>query len=809
MIVVGPIGEQQSVKPLDRLRCFGSEELRRVVVDSLERMVGEAEPGQPLEFIASGAPGRLEIRAMDESGVVRDRCELMLRAETSIRSSNPKYVEFMEILRNSMVSGDEDTSRVWRGKQYRFFVYWLRDHVHVLKGMKYFSDAACEGVDLFAESQRDDGMIWDFAIEAGPPTFWDTFYKPRGFAWTDGGVHFVRMPVEADVEYLFVEGVYAGWMQSANDDWMNSRLDQCIRAMQYTMQTRLRWSPVYDLVRRTYTIDTWDFTAIDEHLDPLGPQGRLIADENLSKFGAMFGDSTGFAASCDLLASMLDVVGRTDEANDWRRTGAEVRQRIIELAFNGRHFRHHVPEDASVKRDFGVDESIQISLSNSYSVNRNLPSEVARPIVETYRDLSKNLPDGSPGEWYGIYPPFERGFYDDARPWQYVNGGVLPLVAGELARGAFALGFEEYGVDILDRVLALAKQHGDHIYFAYTGAFPELPRQEFQTIDLSAKVNMSRAAPGQGDLHAWMLAKEAGNDISQLPAGDQEFGGVPFAIPMDGAVLVAEAKALAMDIPIHGRIGCMYLLHAVSQIGASKVACAVRWVYEDGSRASCYLKAGEHVTGWWYPEPPPGHVERTRLAWRGPNDVCPNVGLCWYALDNPCPEREVSHVEFLPSADGTLYALVGLTLGRHKAPVPESPISGGGPDNWSAAAVMAAFMEGLAGIVDTEPGYQSVTVTPQWALTDVQDIQVVAHLPASNGYVAYRWQSDDKGIRLELAGSGERAKVNILLQDTRDIVIEVNGKEVNHVIEDVHAKRYAGFEANLLAGSVIQMRYAL
>ncbi len=47
-----------------------------------------------------------------------------------------------------------------------------------------------------------------------------------------------------------------------------------------------------------------------------------------------------------------------------------------------------------------------------YSLNRGLPHEMNKAIIDTYIDLSKRLPEGSPGEWYSIYPPFEKGFHD-------------------------------------------------------------------------------------------------------------------------------------------------------------------------------------------------------------------------------------------------------------------------------------------------------------------------------------------------------------------------------------------------------------
>lgn len=49
-----------------------------------------------------------------------------------------------------------------------------------------------------------------------------------------------------------------------------------------------------------------------------------------------------------------------------------------------------------------------------------------------------------------------------------MNGGVNTIVAGELAKAAFQHGFERYGVDILQRIMDLVKQHNGDLPVAYT-----------------------------------------------------------------------------------------------------------------------------------------------------------------------------------------------------------------------------------------------------------------------------------------------------------------------------------------------------
>ena len=56
-------------------------------------------------------------------------------------------------------------------------------------------------------------------------------------------------------------------------------------------------------------------------------------------------------------------------------------------------------------------------------------------------------------------------------PGEYVNGGIMPLVGGELARGAFRFGAEPYGFDILRRYAALTELTGaTYLWYYPTGA---------------------------------------------------------------------------------------------------------------------------------------------------------------------------------------------------------------------------------------------------------------------------------------------------------------------------------------------------
>jgi hypothetical protein len=109
----------------------------------------------------------------------------------------------------------------------------------------------------------------------------------------------------------------------------------------------------------------------------------------------------------------------------------------------------------------GIDGNKVLSLSNPYDVNRGVTDQQqSASIIREYMQLKDKLKGQYFAEWVSVYPYWPKGFSGvDAAT--YVNGGVLTIVAGELAKAAFQHGFEAYGADILVRIQALmAKQNG-------------------------------------------------------------------------------------------------------------------------------------------------------------------------------------------------------------------------------------------------------------------------------------------------------------------------------------------------------------
>jgi hypothetical protein len=784
-------------------------------------------------FTAGGAAGEHVVRLLDAAGKAGGEARFRLVPRTEVKDAGGRAEDLLRIARRTLERPNDTGSPTgvgsvaWRGKTYRYYVYWIRDHVHTMKGYKYFDGTGAEVIDLFRKTQREDGMIWDNFNRAGEPSFFETAYGPLGYARRYDGLEMVRMPLEADVEYLFVEGVYFAWKMTGDDAWMRRQLDAATRALDYSFTDRTRFSTKYGLLKRGYTIDTWDFQ-VDHETTRIFPRwGTLLVDPDRSKLGVMFGDNTGYAASCGYLAEMLEGAGRPQEAARFRQRGKEVRERLDRVSWLGTHFRHWVPEDETIRYDLGVDERAQVSLSNTYSLNRGISREQAAAIVRTYQGIRAALPPGSPGEWYGIYPPFAKGFGSHSEVWQYVNGGVSPIFAGELARGAFVHGFEGYGADVLWRILDLAKSSGDHVWFAYTGAYPRDPEPRFTPVDLARHANMDLGGQGAPGVPRWMAARPD-DHLGLLPTGPRTFAGVPFLVTdpaaneRRGAVAVSRRPGFPerVSVPIGGKAGSVYVLHSVGEAGNLRVAGAITFVYEDGTDATQYVVQDRNVGGWWYPSLegrwPEGYGQPRRpplvkLAWRGRSDVCPNVGIHWYGLDNPHPDRTIRSIDFTAALDGAIYAVAGLTLADQ--PLDQAPpkVSFGGPDNWAAGAVVYGLLEGLAGVVDRDVTYRVAGVSPRWPAAGTDAAKVVVHYPASDGYVAYDYRHDaaKREIALSVTGSGERAECHVLLPAGAAAATAVadEAAAVAFTTSRVEASVYADFTLALPGPRAVRIRY--
>lgn len=827
-----------TIQPLDRVLIRSERPGTVVVLDGCSKEYFRSKTAHEAEVIVSGALGLHTARLLDDAG--KEIASVVFRVEcfTSVEDKGGQFETLLTQLHYTMGRRGFG-SCLFGGRVYNYFVHWVRDHVHTLKGMKYFCEAFRNGMELYRDSQREDGMIFDLV----EPRVTDRDESEERFEY--GGfvrpvenrrLHFKRIPVENDVEFLYVEGIYFTWKATGNDSWMEGMLDSAVRAFEYSQTSPLRWSGKYKLLKRGFTIDTWDFQC-DEDAKIAGDDIMAIYEDR-TRFGIMHGDNTGFAASCVYLAEMLERVGRTEEAEKYRKLSAEIMERLNKVAWNGRFYTHHVPEDDNVTRDLGVDHSAQLSLSNAYGLNRTLTHEQCVSIIKEYMKIRENLPHGSPGEWYAIYPPFEWGFEEACNKWEYMNGGVTPIVAGELARGAFEHGFEDYGVDILNRIGRLADKHGGYLHCCFKGALPEPKHPNYVTLDLTDLANAEESLPG------WTA--QSPSDYNVIPPGMQRFRDIPFDVVdpsrADGLTCISLCNRGLLDddqsgvtqivngkpvfvksgtpgqrgtrctVPVGQTATTLFFLHALTGNG---LAGDVTLEYADGTTYVRYINEGREVLNWWLPREPVYGRHRgvdLGIAWQGKNHLCGRVGVSVYGMRNPHPEREIKAVHLSAAKNGNRWTVFGITLsdGADTA-VRSDDVSFGIPDNWGAAAVVYALVEGLAGVVDRDTAFEKATVAPRWEAAGVDSALVRVVYPSSRGYVAYRYHHDPEysRVRIELTGSGHSCRVHCLLpkEAMRAASVEIDGESADFKMTRIEESKYVDVDMDITGVRQVDIEY--
>jgi hypothetical protein len=801
----------QVVKPLDVVTITTTEPGYFFIRDGRFRMYRKGDGKvNSITFRVGGALGNHFCELRNNNGDRIDSIYFPVNCQTEIVDSSGIYKELLSTLYWSMIGefGETSAYRI-NGKIYKVFVGWLRDHTHTMKAMKYFNPNLKDGFDLYADYQREDGMIWDnIYARTKEPNWWDSVLEKDNFIKKiEGGTYELkRQPVEADVEYLFVQCLYESWKATGDNAWMRKNLDPALKAIKYITTDKYRWSNKYQLVKRAFTIDTWDFK---HEFDNLVTDGANMMINEKTDFGIMFGDNNGLISAYRMLAEMLMASGRRDDGNYYNQEARNLQERLDKLTWNGRHYVHFVPEDPQffTKRNIGKTKTEeQISLSNAYALNRGISHLQALGILNEYQKIRGEMPKTSVAEWYNIYPPFESGFQKDGEMWEYMNGGVSTIVAGELAHGAFQNGYETYGVDILNRVLNLARKHDNYLHGTYKGKLPENKTGNFTTISLAKAANADFAGKGSQGIPGWNGDGE-GNDASEIPLGQHLFLNIPFQItdPLDnggkGAIVLSDDMEkdyqISTAVILSRKTTTIYLLHARSK---GDIIGMVALRYDDGSTFTEYIH-GDKIDNWWFPQDKPNF----KVAWSGKNKKSPFVGLGITQIVNPNPDKKIEAIELFGMKNSkSRWLIAGLTLGDSVIDVKskdtsKDDLSFGIPDRWGAAAVTYSLLEGLAGIKDTATMFEKVKISPRWEATGEKEVAVTVKYEASGGYITYQYKFSGNKLTINFTGTGTISDWEILLPtNKKPTALKTNGNTKPLITNKIENSDYLIFSVDNL-----------
>ena len=329
---------------------------------------------------------------------------------------------------------------------------WIRDHVHIMKAMKHFEYELRNFLDFIIETQREDGQFYEL-IKQLDDGHWKMVDENCRIIYPEDNLSLVRLELEADIEYLVVEGVMQYYRVTGDDDWLRRVLPKLEAGINYMTSAKKRFDPELGLCIRPFTIDTWDFTN-----DLSSSHDRRIHENE--PMCAMHGDNTGVWQAMCQLAWFCRRLGYQSRALQWEARAEVLRENIFKHLWNGRFFIHqlHIGHD-------GIDnlESERLSLSLSYDINRGITDLTqSRSIIAEY--MKRRETTDYFAEWFTIDPPYEK--FCTYKKGEYVNGAISPFTAGELAKAAFNNGYEHYGWDIISRFIKLLERDGD-VYFLY------------------------------------------------------------------------------------------------------------------------------------------------------------------------------------------------------------------------------------------------------------------------------------------------------------------------------------------------------
>ena len=288
---------------------------------------------------------------------------------------------------------------------------WIRDHVHIMKGWKHWEYEPLSFLQLIIDTQRKDGQYFEL-LKQMDDFCWDMVGPESYRLFPEDNMSLVRLELEADIEYLVVEGAWQYYRMIGDDKWLASVLPALEKGIDYQTNDLMRWEPSLGLCIRPYTIDTWDFTN-----DPASGHDRRIVGKPLC---AMHGDNTGVYQAMKQLAWMNRRLCNEAKAAEWDTRAATLRENIMKHLWNGRFFVHQLPVRGTKPLD--SNEANRLSLSDAYALNRGILSgDECRTVIDAFVERGKTA--GTFSEFFTIDPAYEPSF-NRYKPGEFPAGST-------------------------------------------------------------------------------------------------------------------------------------------------------------------------------------------------------------------------------------------------------------------------------------------------------------------------------------------------------------------------------------------------
>ena len=283
-----------------------------------------------------------------------------------LTTDDPQLGLFIDKLRNNIFA---ERSLVFiDGKMLMCNKNWIRDHVHTMKGFMHWEYDIKSFLDFIIETQREDGQFYEL-IKQYDDYHWQWVDEDCRIMYPEDNLTLVRLELEADIEYLVVEGAMQYYRTSGDDEWLSRVLPSLEKGIDYCTSDAKRMNREYGLVMRPHTIDTWDTKC------GYGIEDRKISED--TPMSIMHGDNSGVYQAMNQLAWFNRRLGNEEKALEWEMRAKKIKQNMFRYLWNGDFFIHqlHIGHD-------GADnlENERLSLSNTYDINRGITNIEERHI---------------------------------------------------------------------------------------------------------------------------------------------------------------------------------------------------------------------------------------------------------------------------------------------------------------------------------------------------------------------------------------------------------------------------------------------
>jgi hypothetical protein len=171
-------------------------------------------------------------------------------------------------------------------------------------------------------------------------------------------------------------------------------------------------------------------------------------------------------------------------------------------------------------------------------------------------------------------------------------------------------------------------------------------------VSLALSLGLIRAAEKPQD--------EVGNNLVDLPQGEQTLEGVKFKIEPGliqlGSWVFPGKPSKVTGIKVDRPCAKLHFLHATGNTQQDQVVEGTlvgRYIvhYDDDTIDNIPIVYGENIREWWFFPGATTDVTKGKIAWKGTNRSAMSnnvtIGLYMLTWENPRPERKVARLDFI------------------------------------------------------------------------------------------------------------------------------------------------------------------